>query len=55
MRFSAARPAGFEPATRGLEVLGQALLVVAGGCRISRNKPNCHFSRFPMFHVVALG
>jgi hypothetical protein len=50
-----ARPAGFEPATRGLEVLGQALLVVAGGCRISRNKPNYHFSRFPMFHVVALG
>ena len=35
-----ARPAGFEPATRGLEVLPNAFPVVSGGVRKRLFKPN---------------
>jgi hypothetical protein len=50
-----ARPAGFEPATGGLEERGDGLQHVPACCRTRLNKPNPPIRCFTEFRVVAPG
>ena len=50
-----ARPAGFEPATRGLEVLPHTFQVVSGSIRNGLFRPNSLAMRCLMFLVVYPG
>src|SRR5215216_3687127 len=55
MRFSAVRPAGFEPATRGLEVRVSAFAVVCQRLRIGLYIVNSQVLCSPLFAEVRLG
>src|SRR5829696_8834851 len=53
--FSEARPAGFEPATRGLEVRIGTFATVRQGSQMPINEPNPNYDLSPMFADVHLG
>ena len=50
-----ARPAGFEPATRGLEVRNDTFVTAHQGSPMLTNKPNSGYDLAPMFTGVRLG
>jgi hypothetical protein len=53
--FSEARPAGFEPATRGLEVRIDTFVTVRQGSKMLINEPNLSYGLSRMFAGVRLG
>ena len=49
------RPAGFEPATRRLEVRNDTFVTAHQGSPMLANKPNSGYDLAPMFTGVRLG